>query len=57
MALAGVAAEAAGIRTVLVVSGAIAVGAGLASAAVFRSTRPAGVHPAIVMTTEGAPRP
>jgi MFS family permease len=39
MALAGVAAEAVGIRLVLVASGAVAVGAGLASAAVFRSAR------------------
>jgi MFS family permease len=37
MALAGAAAEAVGIRLVLVASGAIAVGAGVASAAVFRS--------------------
>jgi MFS family permease len=48
MALAGVAAEAAGIRTVLVVSGAIAVSAGLASAGVFRSTRAAAVESRLV---------
>jgi MFS family permease len=44
MALAGVAAEAIGIRAVLVVSGAIAVSAGLTSAGVFRSARPAVVE-------------
>jgi MFS family permease len=46
MVLAGVAAEAVGIRAVLLVSGAIAVGAGIASAAVFRSTRPSATEPA-----------
>jgi MFS family permease len=47
MALAGLVAEAVGIRTVFLLSGLLAAGAGLAAAAAFRAARPRAAAPVL----------